>query len=89
MSNVRVRFHKDFTKGFARLPKNIQQRFHERLELFLVDVSHPLLNVHHLRGEEWPLMSMNVTGDYRALFLKQSKDIVFLRIGTHSQLYGE
>ena len=30
---------------------------------------------------------MNITGDYRALFVIEGDDVIFSEIGTHSDLY--
>ena len=75
-------------KQYERLPLNIQKKFDERLLLFQKDPRDPLLRIHKLKGEKKPLKSMNITGDYRALFTQEDKDtITFHEIGTHSQLY--
>lgn len=84
----RVRFSKEFEKKFARLPAKNQQRFYDRLELFLVDRTHPLLRFHPLKGRYSGYHSISVTGDLRAIFKYQPDgSLVFLAIGTHSQLY--
>jgi mRNA-degrading endonuclease RelE of RelBE toxin-antitoxin system len=84
---MRVRFHKGFRKRYYRLPKKVRDKFDERLRIFIFDRSHPVLHVHPLRGERWPLMSMNVTGDYRALFTLEKDGVTFREIGTCSELY--
>ena len=85
---MRVRFHRDFRKRYQRLPRKVQSQFDRRLGLFIEDLNHPLLNLHALSGERWPLMSINVTGDYRALFVFEKDTAVFYEIGTHSELYS-
>ena len=82
-------FHKTFKKLYQKHPKKIQDKFGERLELFTLNEQHPLLHLHTLSGAEYHIESINVTADYRALFLRTKKDITFLRIGTHSSLYGK
>lgn len=84
---MEIQFHKEFQKQYKKLPKKIQVKFGERLELFIQDEKHPLLNVYTLTGADFPVESINITGDYRALFLRQKNLAVFLRIGTHSSLY--
>ena len=77
-----------FEKEYKRLPTEIQEKFKERVRLFLSNPQDPLLNIHKLRGGKEHLKSMNVTGDYRALFTQEDKNtVIFSRIGTHSQLY--
>ncbi len=78
-----------FRKQFKKLPTEIQKKFIERLNLFVVDQTHPLLRVHPLQGKYAGYWSINVTGDVRALYRSDSEEIVlFALIGTHSSLYG-
>jgi len=85
---MKVAFHRKFRKQYNNLPKKIQRQFDERLALFLEGEDNALLNVHRLSGAQAHLASMNVTGDYRALFeVSKSNRIVFVKIGTHSKLY--
>ena len=84
-----VRFHSRFLKVFGKLPPAIQNKFLARLSLFQREPFHPLLNNHSVDAAYPRWRSMNVTGDYRALFELVSEDtIVFMKIGTHSELYG-
>ena len=84
---MEVQLHKQFVKQFKKLPVKVQDKFYQRLSLYLEDASSPILNTHKLRGDGEPLISINVTGDYRALFTLEGTLIVFHRIGTHSKLY--
>ncbi|MFH1192383.1 MAG: hypothetical protein V1655_02815 [bacterium] len=45
------------------------------------------LNNHPLSGKLNGLRSINVSGDCRAIFEEKLEDIIFIAIGTHSQLY--
>jgi addiction module RelE/StbE family toxin len=81
--------HKRFKKQFKKLPQKVQRRFFERVELFLKDRFHPLLNNHSVDSAYPGWRSINITGDYRALYEPTTEDaIVFMKIGTHSELYG-
>lgn len=84
---MRVHIHRQFEKQFQKLPSDIQEQFRERLVLFITVPTHPLLRVHALKGNKYPYMSLNVSGDYRALFLYQGDGVTFYEIGTHSELY--
>ncbi|MFM2340172.1 MAG: hypothetical protein RLZZ360_808 [Candidatus Parcubacteria bacterium] len=84
---MHIEFHKEFKKQYRKLPKKVQAKFNERLELFMSEPNHPLLHLHTLTGAEYPIESINVTADYRALFLRSKNLISFIRIGTHSELY--
>ena len=79
--------HKKFEKQFAKLPKPVRSKFLLRLQIFRENQSASVLNIHQLQGNKRPLLSMNVTGDYRALFLINKDVVTFYEIGTHSELY--
>ena len=84
---MKITSHRKFNKQYDKLPKKIKQQFRVRLEIYLDDPASPLLKVHTLSVDKYPLQSMNVTADYRALFIKESDKVTFYEIGTHSQLY--
>ena len=63
-------------------------QFIERKNLFLEDSLHPLLNNHSVDYAYPGWRSINVTGDYRALYEELEDGVVFMKIGTHSELYG-
>ncbi len=86
---MEVDFHRIFLKQLERLPARVRVKFEQRLSLFLIDEFHPLLNNHPLTGEYAGKRSINVTGDYRAVYLHlTAHSVLFFAIGTHSQLYG-
>ena len=71
------------------MPERFQKQFDERLRLFIADPTNPQLRVHPLKGKFAGYWSMNISGDMRALYLKQGEEmILFALIGTHSELYG-
>lgn len=86
---MKFRYTKIFKKQFAKLPIPIQDKFETRLNLFCEDMTHPILRVHPLKGKYAGYWSMNVTGDWRALYTIEGESIIiFALIGTHSSLYG-
>lgn len=86
---MRVDYHKQFKKEHKKLQPKIKASFQERLEFFFIDKFHPLLNNHPLGGEFAGCRSIDVTGDYRAIFVEQGELVKFLRINTHHELYGK
>ncbi|MFA5318457.1 MAG: type II toxin-antitoxin system mRNA interferase toxin, RelE/StbE family [Patescibacteria group bacterium] len=85
---MEVTFHRNFKKKFKKLPLKIQQQFYERLELFLHDKFNKILN-NHAVGSVFPnCRSINISGDYRTIFYSQGNAIIFITIGTHSDLYS-
>ena len=86
---IEIFFNKSFIKQYKKLPQKTQNQFRKRLDLFRVDRRNRLLNLHKVDRRGDMFVSMNVTGDYRALFLWEGKEKArFYQIGTHSQLYG-
>jgi len=82
---MRVDFHKHFLKMLDKLPPGIVQKFYGRLELFEQYPYHRFLNNHSVDKAYSGWRSINITGDFRALY--EPKDdglVIFMKIGTHS-----
>ena len=85
---MQIELHRKFLKSYVKLPKRIQEKFKERRNLFIEDMFHPLLNNHSVEYAYPNWRSINITGDYRALFeIKEKNIVVFMKIGTHPELY--
>ena len=85
-----VKRSSSFKKQFKKLPVKLRSKFKTRLAILLSDPKQPQLRVHALRGKRYKnCFSMDITGDIRAIFeyKDQRTTILFLRIGSHSQLY--
>ena len=65
----------------------MQERFYERLELFVQEKFCKVLNNHSVDRAYPNCRSINVSGDYRAVFEDHGEFIIFINIGTHSDLY--
>ena len=78
-------------KKFIKLSQKIQEKFYARLEIFKINQFDRLLNNHKLSGKYEGCNSINITGDYRAVFLvlneKDQETYLFIAIGTHLELY--
>lgn len=79
--------HRSFLKKFKKLPPKIKTRFANRLELFLANPTDPVLNNHAVERAFPDCRSINVTGDYRAIFKFEGDTAIFITIGTHPKLY--
>ena len=85
---MKIEFHRTFTKRYKKAPRKVARQFNERLRMFEVDPFHPFLNNHPLSGDRKGQWSINVTGDWRAIYVfKDGDSIVFVGIDTHSNLY--
>jgi addiction module RelE/StbE family toxin len=84
---MKVLYKDKFEKKFKKLNLKIQEHFYERLEIFIINRYHPILNNHYV-GKKFPgCRSINITGNYRAIFEDLGEIINFVIIGTHSELY--
>ena len=80
---------KVFAKQYKKLSLRVRQKFNERLRVFETDPFDKILNNHSLHGEYEGYRSINITGDYRAIYFIDKAVAVFIRIGTHSELFGK
>jgi len=86
---MEIELHRNFIKQYRKLPIKIQEKFKERRNLFLIDPFHQLLNNHALSGKYDRYRSINIHSDIRVIFfIKSDGTIVFIAIGSHSELYG-
>jgi addiction module RelE/StbE family toxin len=87
----RIDFSSKFLKQHKKAPQNVKIAWIKRLTLFNQDSFSSLLNNHGLTGKLSGFRSINITGDWRALYSEFKKReeiiIVFEMLGKHSQLY--
>lgn len=89
---MKIKFAKKFVKEYERTGFKIRKAVKERIDLFNKEPFHPKLRNHPLSGKYSGYRSINITGDWRAIFLvleeAGSETIIFFEmLGTHSQLY--
>ncbi|MBU0618738.1 type II toxin-antitoxin system YafQ family toxin [Patescibacteria group bacterium] len=84
---MKIKYSKAFKKQYAKTPKKIRQAFKNRRNLFLKDSYNHVLNNHKLSGKLKGYRSINITGDWRALYFQFKDIVIFEAIGTHGQLY--
>ncbi|MBM3209118.1 type II toxin-antitoxin system mRNA interferase toxin, RelE/StbE family [Candidatus Shapirobacteria bacterium] len=89
MKDARVEFSQRFVKSLRKAPRKIQIAYRTRLELFLTDKYYPILNNHALTGKYREYRSINISGDWRAIFreFENGNVVYFDFLGTHSKLY--
>jgi len=86
---MNYQFHNHFTKTYQKLTKKLRDTVDAKLFLFAKDPYSPSLNNHILIGKYKDYRSINITGDYRAIYKEISKDkVIFVKLGSHSELYG-
>jgi len=84
---MRIEYSRKFEKAFNKAPVYIQDTFKERLLLFVNNPFSPILRNHALSGSLNHFRSINITGDWRAIFEELTDRVTFSDLGTHSQLY--
>lgn len=88
-----IHYSKSFEKDLRKAPADIKKAWVKRLTLFIGNPTHPHLHNHSLSGKYIGYRSINVNGDWRAVYAEQSNGkhleiiALFQAIGTHSQLY--
>jgi addiction module RelE/StbE family toxin len=78
---MKVKYSKTFAKQYDKADAKIQIAFKKRVKLFQIDP---------LKGNYKGYRSINITGDWRALYTEPdnvSDTVTFKILGTHSQLY--
>lgn len=85
---MKIVYKKEFVKQFKKVPLKVQMQFYDRLRLFAENKFDPRLHNHSVNPIFPYCRSINVTGDYRAIFQETEDIVIFFTIGTHSELYG-
>ena len=86
---MKVILARSFLKNLRNISPKVVQRFKERCEMFAENPFNPSLHNHKLHGEYAGYWSINVTGNYRAVYrLVEINRAEFFTIDTHSNLYG-
>ncbi len=85
---MKIVFHKKFIKQYNKNPKKIRKQFDSRLEIFELNQFDSVLNNHFVHHPYEGCRSINVSGDIRALYETVGDTVIFVRIGTHSELYN-
>ncbi|MCL2014855.1 MAG: type II toxin-antitoxin system mRNA interferase toxin, RelE/StbE family [Defluviitaleaceae bacterium] len=87
-----IEYNKTFKKQFSNLQKNKKMLVRAAIAQFRQDLetgnSTPHLRRHSLDGEWLGYDFISAGGDLRAHFEVIGETIVFVAVGTHSQLYG-
>ncbi len=85
---MKIFLHDKFKKKLNKLPLKIQEQFLFRLNIFMINPTDVILNNHSVENCYPGSRSININGDYRAIFYIENNVAVFKKVGTHSELYG-
>jgi addiction module RelE/StbE family toxin len=91
---VKLLFSPNFTRASKRLLKKnskLSQVLQETLKTLEIDMFHPTLKTHRLKGRLEGRWACSVAYDLRILFkvvqLEDTETILLLTIGTHDEVY--
>ena len=85
---MNIVFHKRFDKMASKLSPKLKTQIVDRITLFSRDPLNSTLRNHALNTPYKGSYSIDITGDYRAIYhLVSDQTAMFTHIGTHSQLY--
>ena len=81
--------HSSFDKEYRKLSIKLRYKVDEKLKTFDYNHLDPILDNHQLYGKFSGCRSIDITGDYRAVYYLNEDIAVFIHVGTHHQLYGK
>lgn len=81
-------YKKRFGKSFKNLSPKVKEKFSERLDIFTKNKYDSILDNHPVDRVYPGCRSIDITGDYRAIFFDDGVVVTFVAIGTHAQLYN-
>ena len=85
---MKVLFHRSFKKRHKKVPIKIHHQFNGRLFIFKKELFNPILNNHPLSGDRDGQWTININGDWRAVYIFQDKEtVIFIDLDTHGNLY--
>ena len=77
-----------FDKQFSKLSQKIKSQTMERIQIFIENPFHPILNNHSIHHPYGGCQSINITGDIRIIYeILEDGIAYFLEIGSHNELY--
>lgn len=75
-------------KQQEKLSRAVQIKLDERIGLFINEPFNSVLNNHELHTPYKDHRSINISGNIRAIYEpKNDGSVLFVRVGTHSELY--
>ena len=86
---MNIIYGKKFHKDYLKLDNKIKKQANQRIKLFCENIYNPILDNHKLKGEYKACRSIDISGDFRLVYKESPQGVFsFIRIGTHSELYG-
>ncbi len=88
---MKISFSNSFKKALKKMIKNnphLEEKFWNRVEIFISDPYNSILKTHKLSGKLKDLWSFRIDYDIRIVFFFADRwSAVFIDIGTHKEVY--
>lgn len=84
---MQIKYHKNFLRNFKKLSPKFQDLYYLKIDIFYRNKFDAQLKNHGLKGKYLKKRSININGDVRAIYIEKDEEIIFILIGTHSDLY--
>lgn len=85
---MKIDFSRKFDKQLRKSPLKIRKKFSKSFIIFKNNPQDRRLRNHALKGKYSGCRSIDITGDWRAVYQKiEGKSYYFIALGTHNQLY--
>ena len=85
---MRISFSRNFIKQVKKLDHSLRNKIYANITLFSKNPLDSKLRNHSLNGKYKNYRSIDITGDFRILYIQVGDETIFDIAGTHSQLYG-
>ncbi len=63
------------------------KKIQKQLRLFHVNIKHPSLRTHKLKGKLDNTWSISVEGNFRLIYTIKDNEAIFFKIGNHDEVY--
>ena len=67
--------------------KKLADRIEKQIALFEENPKHPSLRTHKLSGAMENMWSLSITTSIRMVYILLSDSVIFIKIGTHDEVY--
>ena len=83
--------YEEKVKKFLKKHPNIRSQYKKTLELIEINPYHPSLRLHQFKTSSFEGFSVSINLSYRISleFLVTEKEIIFVNIGDHQEIYGK
>lgn len=74
-------------KRIKQKQPHLFKKLQKQLKVFKVDIKHPSLRTHKLKGNIVNTWSISIEGNIRLIHYMKNNEAVFFKIGNHDEVY--